>query len=123
MNLTVAASWAGSRRVVSMEQGGRRYERATKKRIAVLVYENCSFMDIGLLIETFDLANLAATITRGQDPHYSVSLLSCEGGRVRCSNSLSIDTSPLDGSTPSGYDALFIAGGEGASIAANDSLM
>jgi len=36
-------------------------------------------------------------------------------------SSFSIDTSPLDGSTPSGYDALFIAGGEGASIAANDS--
>jgi transcriptional regulator GlxA family with amidase domain len=121
MNLAVAASWAGSRRVVSTEEGCARYGNTTKKRIAVLVYEKCSFMDVGLLIETFDLANLAVTATRGQDPHYSISLLSRDGGRVQCSNSLSMDTSPLDGSASSGYDALFIAGGGGASIAANDS--
>jgi transcriptional regulator GlxA family with amidase domain len=34
---------------------------------------------------------------------------------------MSMDTSPLNGSASSGYDALFIAGGDGASIAANDS--
>jgi putative intracellular protease/amidase len=40
---------------------------------------------------------------------------------VQCFNSISMDTHPLDASSPSGYDALFIAGGEGAAAAANDS--
>lgn len=121
MNLAVAASWAGSRHVVSTERGIRRHGLATRKRIAILVYENCSFVDIGLILEAFDLANSVAATTSGQDPHYLVSILSREGGRVQCSNFVSMDTSPLDGSSPSGYDALFIAGGKGAPIAAKDS--
>jgi len=114
-------SWANSRQEVSIEQWTQRHGRTTKKRIAILVYENCSLTEIGLIVETFDLANSAAPKSYGQAPHYSVSLLSSNGGRVQCSNSFSMGTSPLDGSSPSGYDALFIAGGEGASIAANDS--
>jgi transcriptional regulator GlxA family with amidase domain len=104
-----------------MEQGTQRHRRPTKKRIAVLVYENCSFVDIGLILAAFDLANSAAATARDQDPHFSVSLLSREGGPVQCSNFVSMDTGSLDGSPPSGYDALFIAGGEGASIAAKDN--
>jgi transcriptional regulator GlxA family with amidase domain len=123
MILEVANSWAGSRRIVSMEEGARRNGRATKKRIAILVYENCSFVDVGLLVETFDLANAAAPTPYGQTPHYSVSLLSLDGGRVQSSNSFSMWTGPIDGPSPSGYDALFIVGGEGASLAANDCRM
>ena len=104
-----------------MEQGTWRHERPIRKRIAILVYENCSFVDIGLILEAFDLANSAAATTRSEDPHYSVSILSREGGLVRCTSSVSIETSAFDGLTPSGYDALFIAGGKGASIAAKDS--
>jgi transcriptional regulator GlxA family with amidase domain len=121
MNLEVARSWANSRRVVSIEQGNRRHGHATKKRIAILVFENCSFVEVGLIVETFDLANLAATTQYGQAPHYSISLLSSRGGRVQCSNAISMDTLPLEASSPSGYDALFIAGGEGATAAADDS--
>jgi AraC family transcriptional regulator, glycine betaine-responsive activator len=106
--------------MVSMEQGTWRYKRPTRKRIAILVYENCSFADIGLILEAFDLANSAAATARGQDPHYSVMLLSREGGLVQCSNSVSMDTGALDDLAPSGYDALFIAGGKGASNAAKD---
>ena len=78
-------------------------------------------LGIGLILEAFDLANSVAATTSGQDPHYLVSILSREGGRVQCSNFVSMDTSPLDGSSPSVYDALFIAGGKGAPIAAKDS--
>src|SRR5471030_1973704 len=120
MNLEGARSWANSRQVVSIEQGTRRHGHATKKRIAILVYENCSFVEIGLIVETFDLANLAALTPSGQAPHYSVSLLSSKGGRIQCSNSISMETGPLEGASPSGYDTLFIAGGEGAAIAASD---
>jgi transcriptional regulator GlxA family with amidase domain len=77
-------------------------------------------VEVGLIVETFDLANLAAATQYGQAPHYSISLLSSRGGRVQCSNSISMDTDSVDSSNPSGYDALFIAGGEGASAAAND---
>jgi transcriptional regulator GlxA family with amidase domain len=104
-----------------MEQDPHQHRRPPKKRIAVLVYENCSFVDIGLILAAFDLANSGAATARGQDSHYSVSMLSREGGLVHCSNSVSMDTSPLDDASPSGYDALFIAGGKGASIAAKDS--
>ena len=104
-----------------MEQDPQRHGNPTKKRIAVLVYENCSFVDIGLILEAFDLANSAAATAHGHHPHYSVSLLSREGGPVQCSNCISMDTCSLDGSSSSGYDALFIAGGEGASLAAKDS--
>jgi transcriptional regulator GlxA family with amidase domain len=121
MNLEGARSWANSRQVVSIEQGTRRHGHATKKRIAILVYENCSFVEVGLIVEIFDLANSAALTLLGPSPHYSVSLLSSKGGRVQCSNSISMETSPLEGASPAGYDALFIAGGDGASIAANDS--
>lgn len=107
--------------MVSMEQGTWRHKRPTRKRIAILVYENCSFADIGLILEAFDLANSAAATTRSEDPHYSVSILSREGGLVRCTSSVSMETSAFDGLAPSGYDALFIAGGKGASIAARDS--
>ncbi|CAN7466426.1 helix-turn-helix domain-containing protein [Caballeronia sp. LjRoot34] len=120
MNLEGARCWANSRQAVSIEQGTRRHGHATKKRIAILVYENCSFVEIGLIVETFDLANSAALTRSGQTPHYSVSLLSSKGGRIQCSNSISMETSPLEGASPSGYDALFIAGGEGAAIAASD---
>src|SRR5476651_1540389 len=96
MNLEVARSWANSRRVVSIEQGNRRHGHATKKRIAILVFENCSFVEVGLIVETFDLANLAATTQYGQAQHYSISLLSSRGGRVQCSNAISMDTVSLE---------------------------
>jgi transcriptional regulator GlxA family with amidase domain len=121
MNLEGALSWANSRQGVSIDQGTQRHGHATKKRIAILVYEHCSFVEIGLIVETFDLANAAALTPSGQAPHYSISLLSSMGGRIQCSNSISMETSPLEGASPSGYHALFIAGGEGASIAADDS--
>lgn len=110
MNLEGARSWSNARQVVSIEQGTRRHGHATKKRIAILVYENCSFVEIGLIVESFDLANSVALTPSGQMPHYSVSLLSSKGGRIQCSNSISMETSPVEGASSSGYDALFIAG-------------
>jgi transcriptional regulator GlxA family with amidase domain len=107
--------------MVLMERGTWRHKRPIRKRIAILVYENCSFVNIGLILEAFGLANSAAATARSEDPHYSVSILSREGGLVRCTNSVSMETSAFDGLAPSGYDALFIAGGKGASIAARDS--
>jgi transcriptional regulator GlxA family with amidase domain len=121
MNLEGARSWANSRQVVSIEQGARRHGRATRKRIAILVYENCSFVEVGLIVETFDLANSTAPVQYDQTPPYSVSLLSSKGGRIQCSNFISMDTIALDAASPSGFDALFIAGGDGAAMAAKDS--
>jgi hypothetical protein len=36
-----------------MERDTQRNRHLTKKQIAVLVYENCSFVDIGLILEAF----------------------------------------------------------------------
>jgi len=120
MNLEGARSWANSRQLVSIEQGTRPHGHAIKKRIAILVYENCSFVEVGLIVEIFDLANSAVLAPSGRESYYSVSILSSKGGRVQCSNSISMETSPLE-SVSSGFHTLFIAGGHGASIAANDS--
>jgi transcriptional regulator GlxA family with amidase domain len=119
----VPTSWIDSSRLVLMGKGTSHNGRATKKRIAILVYERCSFVDVGLLLETFDLANAAAPTPYGEAAHYSVSLLSRNGGRVQSSHSIGMCTGPIDSSSPSGYDVLFIVGGEGASIAANDRRM
>jgi len=116
----LVASLTDSGRVGLMEKSNSRIGRSIKKRIAILVYEKCSFVDIGLLVETFNLANAAASAQYGETAHYSTSLLSSDGGRVQFSNSIEICTASIDGSSHSGYDALFIAGGEGASIAAKD---
>jgi transcriptional regulator GlxA family with amidase domain len=121
MNQEGARSWAHSRYLLSIEEGNRPHGRATKKRIAILVYENCSFVEVGLILEIFDLANSAVLSSSGSAPHYSVSLLSSRGGRVRCTKSISMETSPMEGASPSAYHALFIVGGDGASIASNDS--
>jgi transcriptional regulator GlxA family with amidase domain len=107
--------------MVSMEQGTWRHKRPVRKRIAILVYKNCSFVDIGLILEAFDLANSAAATAHNQDPHFSISILSREGGLVQCASSVSMETSPFESLAPSEYDALFIAGSKGASIAAKDS--
>jgi transcriptional regulator GlxA family with amidase domain len=120
MNLAGARILEDSGQVVSIEQGIRWHGHSSKRRIAILVYEKCSFVDIGLIVEIFDLANSAAATPSVHPPHYSVSILSSKGGRVQCSNSIGVETCPLESVSPLGYDALFIAGGEGASIAAND---
>ncbi|CAN7468349.1 hypothetical protein LJR034_003033 [Caballeronia sp. LjRoot34] len=62
-------------------------------------------MDAGLLIEIFNLANCAANTL---------------WVRTQCANSIGINTGALDGPSSSGFDALFIAGGEGATVAASD---
>lgn len=121
MNLEGARSLVNSKQVVSAGQGTRPHGHATKRRIAILVYENCSFVEVGLVCEIFNLANSAALMPSGLVPCYSVCLLSKNGGRVQCANSISVETSPLEDASSSGYHALFIAGGDGASTAANDS--
>lgn len=121
MNFEYATPWQNPTDVVSIRQRAVRHGSESKKRIGILVYENCCFADIGLIVEIFDLANSAANRSSGMVFHYSISLLSCNGGRVQCSNFFNMETSPLDEPSSSRYFALFIAGGAGAATAAHNS--
>jgi transcriptional regulator GlxA family with amidase domain len=105
----------------SIQFGTRRQVRTVTKRIAIFVYENCSFLDIGLIFETFELANDLAAEMDARGPRYAVSFLSSKGGPVRCSPSICVSTSAVDPLHPGHYDALFVAGGAGAHAASCDS--
>jgi len=94
--------------------------RASNSRIAVVVYNDCSFLDLGMVLEVFDLANEAVRLPGVRWPYYCVDLLSSRGGQVRCTNSLSVETILLDSHGTQRYDALFIAGGPGASASSHD---
>lgn len=108
-------------RAVSIPQTGFRTAKKRDKRIGLLLFENCSFLDIGLVVEIFSLANSVAVAWHEQTAHpYAVSLLSSKGGQIRCTNSITVETESLDATEPTSYDVLFIADGEGASAAADD---
>ena len=117
-----ATSGVFQARMSPIQQFDFRTAKKHEKQVGLLLFEDCSFLDIALVIEIFDLANSVAQVSRGRTTHrYAVSLLSGGGGRIRCANSITVETQSLDVSEPSSYDVLFIADGEGAPAAANDS--
>jgi transcriptional regulator GlxA family with amidase domain len=98
-----------------------RYGGSTRQ-IAIFSYENCSFLDVGLIIETFDLASQMSVESTREKCRYVVSLLSSTGGWIQCSSEISIETCAIDPQKPGRYDALFVAGGEGVYDARTDLL-
>lgn len=91
------------------------------RRIAIVLYDGFSLLGAGLVAEVFHVANeLAAPLTRDVEA-YDISLLSADGGNVRCTSSVRVWTDGLDARHYAGFDALFIAGGKGARAAARDA--
>lgn len=107
-------------RSTALQFGTRSYGGVSARKIAIFVYEHCSFIDVGLIVETFHLANARAREGLSGRPRYSISLLSNTGGLVQCSSSISVATMGVDPSM-GGFDTLFIAGGNGAAEAARDT--
>lgn len=89
------------------------------RRIAILLFNDCSLQGAGAVAELFQAANeLTTSDSRGG--LYEVSFLSANGGTVTSSSGLRVWTDGLDARHDNGFDALYLAGGKGAPTAARD---
>jgi transcriptional regulator GlxA family with amidase domain len=89
------------------------------RRIAILMFNDCSLQGAGVIAEVFQAANELTTSGSGAWL-YDVSFLSADGGMVTSSSGLRVWTDGLDARHYVGFDALYVAGGKGASAAARD---
>ncbi|MGF6900924.1 GlxA family transcriptional regulator [Paraburkholderia sp. GAS348] len=106
----------------SIESAMLRWVHAPNKgvrRIAILMFNDCSLQDAGVVAEVFQAANELATSGSGARL-YDVSFLSADGGMVTSSSALRVWTDGLDARHYGGFDALYLAGGKGALSAARD---
>jgi transcriptional regulator GlxA family with amidase domain len=106
----------------SLESAMLRWVHAPNKgmrRIAILMFNDCSLQGAGVVAEVFQAANeLASSGPSGCS--YDVCFLSADGGMVTSSSALRVWTDGLDARHYSGFDALYVAGGKGAIAAARD---
>ncbi|MEX3668873.1 helix-turn-helix domain-containing protein [Paraburkholderia phenoliruptrix] len=106
----------------SLESSMLRWVHAPNKgmrRIAILMFNDCSLQGAGVVAEVFQAANeLASSSASGCS--YDVCFLSADGGMVTSSSALRVWTDGLDARHYSGFDALYVAGGKGAIAAARD---
>ncbi len=89
------------------------------RRVAILLFEDCSFAVTVMLGEIFQAANEIAS-SANRNVRYELRLLSVTGGNVRCSSSICVWTDGLDSWHCVGFDTLFVSDGTGASAAARD---
>jgi len=89
------------------------------RRIAILMFNDCSLQGAGVVAEVYQAANEMASPGSG-GWLYDVSFLSADGGMVTSSAALRVWTDGLDARHYGGFDALYIAGGKGAFAAADD---
>lgn len=106
----------------SLESAMLRWVHAPNKgtrRIAILMFNDCSLQGAGVVAEVFQAANELASSGSGGGL-YDVSFLSADGGMVTSSSALRVWTDGLDARHYGGFDALYVAGGKGAFAAAGD---
>ena len=106
----------------SLESATLRWVHAPNKgvrRIAIVMFNDCSLQGAGAVAEVFQAANELATSGSGAWL-YDVSFLSADGGMVTSSSALRVWTDGLDARHDDGFDALYLAGGKGALAAAAD---
>jgi len=106
----------------SLESAMLRWVHAPNKgmrRIAILMFNDCSLQGAGVVAEVFQVANELASSGSG-GWLYDVSFLSADGGMVTSSSALRVWTDGLDARHYGGFDALYVAGGKGAFAAAGD---
>src|SRR6266404_4565401 len=89
------------------------------RRIALLMFNDCSLQGAGVVAEVFQAANELASSGSGGWV-YDVSFLSADGGMVTSSAGLRVWTEGLDARHDEGFDAVYVAGGKGACVVAND---
>jgi transcriptional regulator GlxA family with amidase domain len=94
--------------------------RTATRRIAIVLFDGFSLLGTGLVAEVFHVANEIVSTRSSDEWVYDVTFLSAGGGNVTCSSSVRVWTDGLDARHFSGFDALFVAGGRGATAAAHD---
>ncbi|CAD6524854.1 GlxA family transcriptional regulator [Paraburkholderia metrosideri] len=89
------------------------------RRIAILLFNDCSLQGAGAVAELFQAANELTASDPGAGL-YEVTFLSANGGTVTSSSGMRVWTDGLDARHDNGFDALYLAGGKGAPTAARD---
>jgi transcriptional regulator GlxA family with amidase domain len=105
------------------EDSGRRAERFGEpavKHIGIVLYDGFSLVGVGTLTEALHVANELQRSADEKGLTYSVSLVSARGGLVACSSSISVCTERLDAERSVEFDTLYVAGGNGATLASRD---
>lgn len=112
---------AGEQSLVGRRASAERPEE--QKRVAIALFEHFSMLDVGGITEVFNLANRLHSSPGREANMYTVSLLSSRGGAVSSTSGIRVFTDGFDAPYASGFDALFIADGGGATVAAQDESM
>jgi transcriptional regulator GlxA family with amidase domain len=92
-------------------------------QIAIVLSDGFSLLDVGLVAEVCQQANLAKQAERPAGIGASVVLLSARGGYVKDSSSVGIRTDAIDEHLGRRFDGVFIMLGTESDIALTDSLM
>ncbi|MDE1184257.1 helix-turn-helix domain-containing protein [Paraburkholderia sp.] len=88
--------------------------RRAARSIGILLLNRFSLMSTGIISELFHSANAIAQKRGAEEPIYHVRFLSPEGGNIACTSAIRVVTDSLDMGRQDRFDALFVAGGEGA---------
>ncbi|AFJ90264.1 helix-turn-helix domain-containing protein [Burkholderia vietnamiensis] len=99
--------------------GGRRSRKS--REIGVVVFEGFSLLAAAAVCEVFEAANEIYAPQAASLPLYDVRFYSSRGGNVVWSSAVSVRTFACDAALADTFDAVFVAGGEGARRAARDA--
>ena len=92
-------------------------------QIAIVLSDGFSLLDVGLVTEVCQQANLAKQTERPVEIGSTVVLLSARGGYVKDSSSVGIRTDAIDEHSGSRFDGVFIMLGSESDVAQTDSSM
>ncbi|WP_269509769.1 GlxA family transcriptional regulator [Burkholderia sp. IMCC1007] len=101
------------------EVGGKRSRR--NRDIGVVVFEGFSLFAAGAVFEVFEVANEIYAPRASGYPLYDIRFYSSKGGNIVWSSAINVRTFACDAGSARAFDALFVAGGEGARRAARDA--
>ncbi|MGK8779980.1 GlxA family transcriptional regulator [Burkholderia cenocepacia] len=105
------------------EAGAGKKGRQETRDIGVVVFDGFSLLAAGVVTEVFEMANEIYAPRSNGRPLYDVRFYSSDGGSVAWSSAISVRTYACDAGSARAFDALFVAGGEGARRAARDARM
>lgn len=99
--------------------GGKQSRR--NRDIGVVVFEGFSLFAAGAVFEVFEVANEIYAPRATGLPLYDIRFYSSKGGSIVWSSAISVRTFACDAGSAHAFDALFVAGGEGARRASRDA--
>ncbi|WP_322041533.1 GlxA family transcriptional regulator [Burkholderia diffusa] len=103
----------------AVDVGGKRSRK--NRDIGFVVFEGFSLFAAGAVFEVFEVANEIYAPRATGNPLYDIRFYSSKGGNIVWSSAISVRTFACDSGSAHAFDALFVAGGEGARRAARDA--